>query len=150
MTSLTQRFLLGTLVAGLLACQAPNASETASTENNETSSGTSASVDVGLDVGTSGSGDSSSASAGSSTSANANMTLEMRGKTYTYGQIKSYYQCVVESSPNTSIKGSASAALTRMNDADQTADEKDDREAYTSAATGIQLLQGYAKADCTP
>lgn len=142
MKSFAKLFLLSAVLTGVVACQAPNASETANTDTNSNSSDTSASVGVDVNVG----GDTSAPA-----SANGDLTIEMKGKTYTYAQIKNYFQCVATNSPNTSFKSTASAAVKSMNEADATPDEKDDKDAYTSAASGIELTQNYSKAeDCTP
>ncbi len=151
MKSFAKLFLLSAVLTGVVACQAPNASETSNTDANSNNSDTSASVGVGVNVGGDTSETSTTGDASAPASANGNLTLEMKGKTYTYAQIKSYFQCVATNSPNTSFKSTASAAVKSMNEADATPDEKDDKDAYTSAASGIELTQNYSKAEgCTP
>lgn len=151
MKSFVKLFLLSTVFTGLVACQAPNASETANTDANSNTPDASASVGVGFNVGGDASNTSETNTSGSTAaSANGDLTVNARGVTYTYAQLKNYFQCVSTSSPNTSFKEQASGHVSKMNAADATADSKDDTEAYTSAALAVSLTQGYSKADCTP
>lgn len=152
MKSFAKLFLLSTVFTGLVACQAPNASETANTDANNNTADASASVGVGVNVGGDASNTSETNTSGSTAaSANGDLTIDMRGTTYTYAQIKSYFQCVAVNSPNTSFKSTASAAVKDMNEADATPDAGDDKDAYTNAASAIELTQNYSKAEgCKP
>lgn len=133
------RILLTTLALGaLLACQAPNSTEdTSSDSGSNNSSG--ASVNVGADV-----------SLGGSSDIFADLTVSASGTTYKYGEVKSYYQCVAEKSPNVASKTVAEGYVKDMNEAESSKDEKAAKEIYTKAATGIKVNQTIDGTDCQP
>lgn len=136
--------LSSAVVASLSACATPTTPAEGSDNNSNGTSDTASGInlDAGLNLG---------AGAGSTASGNANssLTIDASGKTYTYGQIKSYYQCVATKSSNAAFKSTASAQVGKLDTADKSSD-KDAKAAYTSAALGIASSMGYSGADCTP
>ncbi len=150
MKSLSKMVLITAALTSLLACQAPNASEgTTKTGNNDTA-GSSANVGVGIgvDIGGGSTTDSSTSSGSSSTSANSELTVNAKGTIYTYGKIKSFYECVAANSSNAAFKSTASATVSNLNEVDASADTSDDKAAYTKAALGVSTTRGFSGTEC--
>ena len=129
--------LLLTLVttASLASCASPTGPDT--TKGNDSSSGVNLDADVNVDTGGNASG---------STSANSSLTIDASGKTYTYGQLKSHYQCVANTSTNPAFKSVAATMVADLNAADN-GSEKEATAVYTKAALGVSSL-AYANTSC--